>query len=131
MKATKAQLRVMTTHGETDIVTVHEFHNEYKSEAVRPSRIANCQNPGSKHQSRQYPTYDKTCYTCRKRNHFAAVCRSTLVTRPNAKQVKEVTTGTTSQSDSSVLRVHFLGGRKKMEHHRVKNAISTTCKWYS
>ena len=40
MEATKAQLRVMTTRSETDTVTVHELHNECKSEVVRPSRIA-------------------------------------------------------------------------------------------
>ena len=34
------QLRVMTTRGETDIVTVHKLHNECTSEAVRPSLTA-------------------------------------------------------------------------------------------
>ena len=113
IEATKAQLCVMTTRSATDTVTVHELHNEGKSEAVRPSRFANCRNCGSKHQPRQCPAYGKTCYKCGKRNHFAALCRSILITRPNAKQVNEVTTGTTSQSDPSVLRVQSLCGRKK------------------
>ena len=89
-------------------------HTQGKSKAVRPSRFANCRNCGTfKHQPRQCPAYDKTCYKCGKRNHFAAVCRSILSTRPNARQVSEVTTGTTSQSDPSVLQVHSIGGRKK------------------
>ena len=114
MEAAKTQLRVMTTRSKTDTVTVHELHNEGKSKAVRPSRFANCRNCGTfKHQPRQCPAYDKTCYKCGKRNHFAAVCRSILSTRPNARQVSEVTTGTTSQSDPSVLQVHSIGGRKK------------------
>ena len=101
METTKAQLRVMTTRSETDTVTVHELHSEGRS---------NC---GSKHQPRQCPAYGKTCYKCGKLNHFAALCRSTLITRPNAKQANEVTTGTTSQSDPSVLRVQSLCRRKK------------------
>ena len=113
IEATKAQLRVMMTCGETDTVTVRELHNKCKSEAVRPSRIANCRNCGSKHQPRQCPAYGKTCYKCGKRNHFAAVCRSILSTGPNARQVNEITNGTTSQSDPSVLQVHSIGGRKK------------------
>ena len=113
MEATKAQLRVMTTRSETDTVTVHELHNEGKSKAVCPSRFANCRNCGSKHQPRQCPAYGKTCYKCGKLNHFAALCRSTLITRRNAEQVNEVTTDTTSQSDPSVLRVQSLCGRKK------------------
>ena len=113
MEATKAQLRVMTTRGETDTVTVHELYNEGRSKAVRPSRIANCGNCGFKHQPRQCPACGKTCYKCGKRNHFAAVCISILSTRPNARQVNEVTTGTTSQSDPSVLQVLSIGGRKK------------------
>ena len=113
METTKAQLRVMTTRSETDTVTVHELHSEGRSKAVRPSRFANCRNCGSKHQPRQCPAYGKTCYKCEKLNHFAALCRSTLITRPNAKQANEVTTGTTSQSDPSVLRVQSLCGRKK------------------
>ena len=110
MEATKAQLRVMTTRGETDTVAVCELHNKCKSEAVRPSRCRNC---GFKHQPRQCSAYTKTCYKCGKRNHFAAVCRSILNTRPNARQVNEVTTGTTSQSDPSILQVYSISGRKK------------------
>ena len=113
MEATKAQLRLMTTRSETDAVTVHELHNEGKSKAVRPSRFANFRNCGFKHQPRQCPAYAKTCYKCGKRNRFSAVCRSILSTRPNARQVNEVTTGTTSLSDPSVLQVHSIGGRKK------------------
>ena len=113
MEATKSQFRIMMTRGETDTVTVHELHNEGKSEAVRPSRIANCRNCGFKHQPRQCPAYAKTCCKCGKRNHFAAVCRSILSTRPNARQVNEVTNRTSSQSDPSALQVHSIGGRKK------------------
>ena len=113
MEATKAQLRVMTTRGETDTVTVHELYNEGRSKAVRLSRIANCGNCGFKHQPKQCPGCGKTCYKCGKQNHFAAVCISILSTRPNARQVNEVTTGTTSQSDPSVLQVLSIGGRKK------------------
>ena len=113
MEAMKAQLRVMTTRSATDTVTVHELHNESKSKAVHLSRFANCRNCGSKHRPRQCPAYGKTCYKGGKLYHFAAVCRSTLITRPNAKQVNEVTTGTTSQPDPSVLRVQSLCGRKK------------------
>ena len=78
MEATKAQLGVMTTRSETNTVTVHELHNECKSEAVRPSSIVNYQNCGSKHELRQCPAYGKTCCECGKRNHFGAVFRSTL-----------------------------------------------------
>ena len=103
----------MTTRSETDIVTVHELHNECKSTSVGPSRFANSRNCGSTHQPRQCPAYGETCYKGGKRNHFAALCRSTFITGPNTRQVNEVTTGTTSQSDPSVLRLHSLCGMKK------------------
>ena len=131
MEAAKAQLRVIMARSETDTVTVHELHNKCKSEAVRPSRIANWQNCGSKHQPRQCPAYGKTRYKCGKRNHFAAVCRSTLSTKPNARQINEVKTGTTSQSDPSVLRVHSHGGRKKRNFVGSKMRSILQGKWYS
>ena len=91
MEAMKAQLRVMTTRSETDTVTVYELHNKCKSEAVCPPLTANCRNCDSKHQPRQCLAYGKTCYKYGKQNHFAAVCRSTLSTKPNARQVNKVT----------------------------------------
>ena len=114
MEATKSQLRVMTTRGETDTVTVHELHNEGKSEAVRPSRIANCRNCGFKHQPRQCPAYAKTCCKCGKRNHFAAVCRSILSTRPNARQVNEVTNRTYHNQTQALYKcIPLVAGKNK------------------
>ena len=57
MEATKAQLCVMTTHGETDTVAVHKLHNECKSGVVRLSRIVNCRNCDFNYQPRQCPAY--------------------------------------------------------------------------
>ena len=108
MEATKTQLRVMTTRGKTDIVTVRELHNKCKSKAVRPPRIANCRNCGSKHQQpRQCPAYAKTCY--RGTNEMI------LPVYAEAFFVLDLMQDTSmrSQSDPSALQVHYIDGRKK------------------
>ncbi|GFO05737.1 hypothetical protein PoB_003224200 [Plakobranchus ocellatus] len=35
-----------------------------------------CKQCGSEHRPRQCPAYGKTCHKCKRKNHFATVCRS-------------------------------------------------------
>ena len=42
----------------------------------RNIRQINCQSCGTNHPPRSCPAYQKTCFKCGKKNHFASMCRS-------------------------------------------------------
>lgn len=50
-----------------------------KKEMIKEEKTFYCKRCGNKHKSRSCPAFNKTCTKCKKKNHFAVMCKTKLV----------------------------------------------------
>lgn len=118
-EAASNQAAAMQAVGSEGAVHYAKAGNMGNSANAKGNRVLNCKYCGKAHQAGMCPAYGKTCSKCNKRNHFAAVCRSSVPTGQNVHH-SEVTLGDPTSNSTDLLHLTDVG-----QVHAISEASET------